>query len=368
MHTSLSRSVLLRRGFTLVELLVVIAIIGTLVGLLLPAIQAARETARQLTCSNNQGQLAKAVLSQGLSGKQVFPGWMQLQKLQSTVGDLYDDGNGSNQPIDVAISWAAKLLPQLDQKALWEQMLTGNNGNFNYTAPPLLEVFVCPSDVKAAAGGVGYLTYVANTGTSDFEWDADGGQNDSKFNGVFQNLLRNGANPVRFGTDIKDGSNTTLLLSENIHKDDAAGHTWLSSTYLSTNALATEQAFGMVWVYTKNPNALAPFPPLFYPFNSTKDPTQTPGDFLGNYIESPDENGSNIGKSFTRPSSTHPELFIAAFVEGNVKSINTAIEYRVYQQLMTPNGAKAIYAGLTDADNKLMQNAFNAKPLSNSDF
>ena len=361
MHTSSSR-----RGFTLVELLVVIAIIGTLVGLLLPAIQAARETARQLTCSNNQGQLAKATLSKSISGKQVFPGWMQLQKLAgTTIYDPFRDVTDGS----LAISWAAKLLPQLEQKALWDQMLSNNNGTgFNYEAPPLLDVFICPSDVKAGTD-IGYLTYVANTGTSDVDWDNNGGQNDSRFNGVFANVL-NGATPVRSGSDIKDGSNTTLLISENVHKDDGAGHTWLSSTYLKngTIPLATEQAFGMIWVYTQAPNALTPFPPLFYPFSSTKDPTQPVGDYAGIYIEAQDENGNNTGKSFTRPASSHPELFIASFVEGNVKSINVAIEYRVYQQLMTPNGAKAVYPGLADADNKLMQNAFNAKPLSNSDF
>ncbi len=100
-----SRSQLGHRGFTLVELLVVIAIIGILVSLLLPAVQAAREAARRISCVNNLKQLGIAMHNYADANK-VFPPsfcW------NGTAGDV--GGNWSAQ---------ARVLPFLEEVNLAE--------------------------------------------------------------------------------------------------------------------------------------------------------------------------------------------------------------------------------------------------------
>ena len=92
------------RGFTLVELLVVIAIIGSLIGLLLPAVQSAREAGRRNTCMNNASQLGKAVFLRDNAGKGI-PGWRNSISI----------GDGTSGYVT---SWVPTLFPYLERQDL----------------------------------------------------------------------------------------------------------------------------------------------------------------------------------------------------------------------------------------------------------
>ncbi len=128
------------RGFTLVELLVVIAIIGTLIALLLPAVQAAREAARRGQCLNNLKQLALGCLNHE-SAVKTFPtaGWCIM-----TIGHP-DAGVGASQPG----GWIFNILPYLEQGVLYRQQ-QGKTGDSLHaaalaTAQAPLTVLYCPS-------------------------------------------------------------------------------------------------------------------------------------------------------------------------------------------------------------------------------
>lgn len=126
-----------RLGFTLVELLVVIAIIGVLVGLLLPAVQAAREAARRMQCSNNLKQMGLA-----------------LHNYHDTF-NKFPSNTGSLQTVQTTgASWFVKILPQLEQSAAFNQLVwvdtdfadrLGANRNWQVMAQARMQVFQCPS-------------------------------------------------------------------------------------------------------------------------------------------------------------------------------------------------------------------------------
>ncbi len=132
-----------RQAFTLVELLVVIAIIGVLVALLLPAVQAAREAARRVSCFNNLKQVGLALHNYHDSHKSFPMGWIGLD---AATNRPYAEGTPG-------WGWAAFVLPYVEQASLSDSVV-------NMTLPILdpanqvaretfLPVYRCPSDVPA---------------------------------------------------------------------------------------------------------------------------------------------------------------------------------------------------------------------------
>ena len=138
----MQNSRLSRAGFTLVELLVVIAIIGVLVALLLPAVQAARESARRTQCSNNLKQLGLAAQNFHDAMNRLPPG-----------GGAQGGGSGLSANSDYA-SWLVYLLPYIEQGNL-ASSIDGAAGPTNRRIlnawnakilPALIRSFRCPSD------------------------------------------------------------------------------------------------------------------------------------------------------------------------------------------------------------------------------
>jgi prepilin-type N-terminal cleavage/methylation domain-containing protein/prepilin-type processing-associated H-X9-DG protein len=124
-------------GFTLVELLVVIAIIGILVALLLPAIQAARESARRMQCVNNLKNIGLAVHN-FTDSKKVFP----------TGGQCYNpdvprhthDGDKPLGPDKQAMSWSFQILPYLEEGAIY-----GIAASQQALKQAVIAIYACPS-------------------------------------------------------------------------------------------------------------------------------------------------------------------------------------------------------------------------------
>ncbi len=127
------------RGFTLVELLVVIAIIGILIALLLPAVQAAREAARRMTCTNNLKQVGLAMHLYHDVHRRLPPGWSAWHP---STGQPYFLGKPG-------WAWGVGLLPFIEQSALGQSIRLDlpitDPANAKARITPL-SVFRCPTD------------------------------------------------------------------------------------------------------------------------------------------------------------------------------------------------------------------------------
>lgn len=224
-----------RSGFTLVELLVVIAIIGILVALLLPAIQAARESARRTQCVNNLKQMGLAVLNYE-SARKYFPrGRWNL--IPTDLGKHNVPDRPTSKSNDA--SWTVVVLPyaeeqniasQYDLKKEWFH--TANRTAVSYA----LKIFVCPSvpeqarfdstftsDPKPAAGdygctnGVGSAAWNSHPELGTYPGNISGGEDNPQVIGVMTKALQR--SPCRF-KDIVDGTSKTILIAETAGRPD----------------------------------------------------------------------------------------------------------------------------------------------------
>ncbi len=170
----------IRLAFTLVELLVVIAIIGVMVGLLLPAVQAAREAARRMSCGNNVKQLGLGMHNYHAAFNQlpIHGAGATNENTNSTALADATDGTGFTR---LELSYLVGLLPYVEQQAIWEQVsqrLVESDGDrwpafgprpWQGNYPPWasdISTFRCPSDPGIGVPTLGRTNYAACSGDS----------------------------------------------------------------------------------------------------------------------------------------------------------------------------------------------------------
>lgn len=380
-----------KHGFTLVELLVVITIIGILMGLLIPAVNSARETARRNQCATNMKNLALAAV-QHENSKGLMAGYVQDFGLYEAAVDPSDPTNAAVPRHKKIGTWVVAHLPWLDAQPTYEHWtqdrypiivadptnppnlgstgaVSGSGEGFHTLAAPNLAIMQCPSD-PATLAEFAKNSYVYNNGmmntnsvvgfvTSQARANGIG---NSKYN-INASFAPSGQGPSVRLDDLKDGQGFTMLFSENVQALPWHAAGFINSVDLQLTGTDTDIVFdatttpeveaaryvhGMVWHYEDLESSNTAFAALW---NNNGDATpDVPG--AVNSLHRINGGGTTVSddiftkrianiadaRNLARPSSAHVDGVNAAFADGATRFVSQSVDYRVYQALMTPRG------------------------------
>ncbi len=339
-----------KHGFTLVELLVVIAIIGVLMGLLIPAVQSARERGRQAQCMNNLRQLGLAA-SNFESRRQRYPGAQEL----ILPHDPSRASVGHNKPA----SWMAVLLEDLGRNDVAERWNSAEVPMSNPNLIPTLDLAVCPS-VTLSPNAIGPTHYVANAGFMPRPTDPSPLSDNAYLikaqraaNGVFLDRITLPKLTVD-ATALHDGQSNTLLMSENLVATswwaygplNPALETFTINQGWSSDLTLTvprNARFGNTFVFCYAVDATFPVgSPIPGDNASSITPQQPPAPAMRiNGERLVYSEGTDVFAEIARPSSNHPGIAHAVFADGRTVALSSNMPYYVYQQLMTPHGTQS---------------------------
>jgi prepilin-type N-terminal cleavage/methylation domain-containing protein/prepilin-type processing-associated H-X9-DG protein len=308
-----ARTPVVRPGFTLVELLVVIAIIGILIALLLPAVQAAREAARRMGCTNIEKQ------------------WGIAMHNQASATGFLPEGNRSNpRRVWVVLAW-----PYVEQegtsvlfnesKHFYEEPNTYTQTTTGIYAKPM-PMYYCPSDRPGALwkGDIWWRcrgNYVINWGNMATPYNpADPVQSPTRGLAPFGHKdYINRDNPRQSSfRDISDGTSYTMLMSETVlaRKDEDFD---IRGDMLNDDRPCT----------------------MFMTFNTPNSGTDV-SPFFSGYPWNPP--GTTIGSQFAHKAarSRHPGGVHVLFADGSVRFIEDGITLVAWRAMGTMNGGEVI--------------------------
>ena len=285
-----------RSGFTLVELLVVIAIIATLMGLLLPAVQNAREAGRRNTCSNNLEQLGIACVAyDGAKGK--LPGWSNSHP------------SAAASVVSARVGWAVVLLPNLERNDVFDAWSAATPNQVG----PHLPLLTCPTSPPDSMDSA-TLAYAGNAGTtivaSAIQVKGDGVMTARKAGTHF--------NAAQMSLDMitgNDGTATTLIFGEKNGPNITQGN-WTTLVNDVNDVSSTQILLNDTAAWGNNAG---------FGFLSSTSVT-----FASAPINSTNSNNAKV-----YPSSNHPGGAIFCFCDGHTKFISDSCSGNVYGQLLS---------------------------------